>query len=327
MAPGWWPCHCHLSLGWWDRCQPTSTPFSRTPFTLPPIPQQQSGLAAAHEGSQSSQPHSRPDLVSSRPWPCIFGVTPPVYPHPGGFWPGSSSPSLHPSGQRRRATRAPLQPRPKLRPGASVTTPHALCPPPARPTPSLEALRKNTHREARSVGMRSENRRGRDAHGALGCAETPGGQGRRAWPGRVRRRGSGRAGPGPWHGAAAARWVPPSVRGGWICRQPERFILLHSCQAAGAVLQLRHPFGLLLVSLPAPRLALGHIRLRLGCAAAPQVRPWAAHGYPSAALGTFPSLSPAPRSCPPPCAAAAAAGPDPRSMGALITLGLGGCGG
>lgn len=145
--------------------------------------------------------------------------------------------------------------------------------------------------------MRSENRRGRDAHGALGCSETPGGLGRRAWPGRLRRRGSSRAGPGPWHGAAAAaaRWMPPSVRGGWICRQPERFILLHSCQAAGAVLQLRHPFGLLLVSLPAPRLALGHIRLRLGYPAALQVRPWAAHGSPSAALRTFPELVPCTR--------------------------------
>lgn len=180
---------------------------------------------------------------------------------------------------------------------------------------------------SRGVGMRSENRRGRDAHGAVGCAETPGGLGRRVWPGRVRRRGSNRAGPGPWHGAAAARWMPPSVRGGWICRQPERFILLHSCQAAGAVLQLRHPVGVLLVSLPAPQLALGHIRLHLVCPAALQVRPWAAHGSPSAALRTLPCLCPAPCSCSPRCAAAEAAGPGPRSMGALITRGPEGSGG
>lgn len=293
-----------------------------TLYSVPSSPAQ-SGLAVAHEGSQSSRPHSQLELVSARPWPGISGVTKLLHPHPGGFWPRVSSPGPAPGGQRRRATRAPLQPRPKR------VSPH-----PSRvlhrvPPPGWQHSAKQAPGSA-GVGMRSENRRGREAHGALGCAETPGGAGRRSGPSRLRRRGSGRAGPGPWHGASAAsaaaaasRWLPPWVRAGWICRQPERFVLLHSCQAAGAVLQLRHPFGLLLVSLPAPRLALGRVRLLLGCPAAPQVRPWAAHGSGSAALRTL-GVSP---SCPPPCAAAAAAGPDPRSMAALITPGLGGSGG
>lgn len=290
-------------------------------YTLPPVPQHQSALAAAQEGSRT------PSLIPN--WSsCLRGLAPASVGSPhrwihtrAGFGrvlpPNPCIPAGRAAGQHvLLSSHVPSCVR-------GVTTPYDLH---RVPPPRWKHSGKHAQ-GSRGVGMRSENRRGRDAQGALGCAETPGGLGRRPLPGRSRRRGSSRAGPGPWHGAAAARWMPPSVRGGWICRQPERFILLHSCQAAGAVLQLRHPFGLLLVSLPAPQLALGHIRLRLGCSAAPQVRPWVAPGSPSAALRTFPSLSPAPCSCAPRCAAAAAAGPDPRSMGALITLGLRGSGG
>lgn len=177
----------------------------------------------------------------------------------------------------------------------SVTTPRAVSSTVSHPLAG--GIWGNSRREAEGrVGMRSENRWGRDARGATGYAETPGEQGRRAWPGRVRR----------------SRGIVPSVRGGWICRQPERFILLHSCQAAGAVLQLSHPFGLLLVILPAPRLLPVLTRLELGCLVAPQVRLWAAHGFPSATLRPFLRLSllTSPRLCVSPRAPATAAGPN-----------------
>lgn len=172
--------------------------------------------------------------------------------------------------------------------------------------------------------MRSENRWGRDARRATGSSEPPVGPERRAWPGHLRRRRSSRAGSGPWHNAAS-RWVSPSVWGGWIRRQPERFILLSSCQAAGAVLQLRHPLGLLLVTLPAPQLRLGPTRLGLGCFAAPQVRLWAARGVPGVDLQCFPGLSQLlspPRPARVPAAPCCCHSHWSQSMGALITLGL-----
>lgn len=203
-----------------------------------------------------------------------------------------------------------------------VTTPHTVSSTASRPSRWLEVLQE-TATAKQSVGMRSENRWGRDARRATGSSEPLVGPERRAWPGHLRRRRSSRAGSGPWHNVAS-RWVPPSVRGSWIRRQPERFILLSSCQAAGAVLQLRHPLGLLLVTLPAPQLQLGPTRLGLRCFAAPQVRLWAARGVPGAALQRFLGLSqlvspPRPVRVPPaPCCRH---GRWSQSMGALITLG------
>lgn len=238
--------------------------------------------------------------MSVRPWLLHLWAPyiPPMHPPPGGFGrvlpPALLSPSLDPG--RAAGRHVPFYSHiPSVREPCVTTTPQPR-PPPSHPLAA--GTWGNSRREAEGpVGMRSENLLGRDAHGATGRAETPEGLGRQAWPDRARRRrGSSRAGLGPCHGTAARR-DPPSVRGGWVCRQPERFIRLHSCGAAGVVLQLSHPLGLLLVTLPAPQLLLGPVRLGLGCFAAPQVRPWTPHGFSSAALWPFPCLSPLTSPC------------------------------